>query len=456
MKYRRLYGLLAMMSAIGGLWACSKDDSGTETASTGRPEFVVKTFDLYENETALSPMNIVSDGRTVRYDGTNGSGWIWTVVDPSVAEAASDGRLTGLKSGSSRFSVKSADGTRAAYQTVNVLAADPMKRALTREMIYSKGQMLKTNSVMQSFDLCEDGTMFCAQVGAGKTNHCIYVCKTRPEAPAIENSMALKYFGHASTVVAEMDGGDYYIWIGSYGTRTNATTDFSYRYSQTVARLKYAAGREYLPADCAEHYWIPERRNIHPALDVGNDQVAFWCLDSGSRQYIYVYRLSEVRALAPKTVQLSFSITTGAGNTSEPEESGKPTATVRDLSELTPVAMIVLPKGGAVGSVNMQGIELKNGRVYYYEGEGNDNNGAEASTAWVSLMDFNGTLAWREPVAAIADMGILSSFGLTATGYMEPESLKLKNGTLYLGFASKSSDDIRRVAILQYPLVDVD
>ena len=90
----------------------------------------------------------------------------------------------------------------------------------------------------------------------------------------------------------------------------------------------------------------------------------------------------------------------------------------------------------------------------YYEGEGNDNNGAAASTAWVSLMDFNGTLAWRESVAAITDLGSLSSFGLTATGYMEPESLKIKNGTMYLGFASKSSDDIRRVAILQYPLIE--
>lgn len=455
MKYIRFYRVLPIL-LVGSLWACGKEDSGAGSVASGRPEFILKTFDLYENETLLSPMNIVSDGQTVRYDGANGSDWIWKVVDPSVAEVAADGRLTGLASGTSRFSVKSTDGTRAAYQTVNVLSADPMKRSLTREMIYSRGQMLRTNSVMQSFDLTEDGAMFCAQIGSGKTNHNIYVCKTRPEASAIESSMTLKYFGHASTVVAEMDGGDYYIWIGSYGTRTNATTDFSYRYSQTVARLKYTAGREYLPADCAEHYWIPERRNIHPALDVENDQVAFWCQDSGSRQYIYVYRLSEVRALAPKTTQLSFSITTGAGNTSEPEETGKPTATVRDLSELRPVATIVLPKGGAVGSVNMQGFELKNGRLYYYEGEGNDNNSAAASTAWVSLMDFDGTLAWREPVAAITDLGTLSSFGLTSTGYMEPESLKLKNGTLYLGFASKSSDDIRRVAILQYPLVDLE
>ena len=453
MKYMRLCRVLPLL-LIGSMWSCSKDDSGPESMATGRPEFVVKTFDLYENETLLSPMNIAGDGQTVRYDGTNGSGWIWTVVDPTVAEVAADGRLTGVKSGSSRFSVKSMDGTRAAYQTVNVLMADPMKRPLSREMIFSKGQVLAANSVMQSFDLCDDGTMFCAQIGAGKTNHNIYVSKTRPDAATVENTMTLKYFGHASTVVAEMDGSDYYIWIGSYGTRTNATTDFSYRYSQTVARVRYTPGREYLPADCAEHYWIPERCNIHPALDAENDQIAFWCQDSGSRQYIYVYRLSEVRALAPKTTQLSFSITTGAGNTSEPQETGKPTATVRDLSELTPVAMIVLPKGGAVGSVNMQGIELKNGRVYYYEGEGNDNNGAAASTAWVSLMDFNGTLAWREPVAAITDLGSLSSFGLTATGYMEPESLKIKNGTMYLGFASKSSDDIRRVAILQYPLIE--
>ncbi len=443
--------MLPMLLSLGGLWACGGDSSADEPAVAGRPEFVVKTFDLYENESVLSPMNLIADGQTIRYDGTNGTGLVWSAADPSVVEVAADGRLTGLKRGTTRLSVKSVDGTRAAYQTLNVLPADPMQRPLSGEMIYTKGHTLKTNSVMQSFDLCEDGTMFAAQVGAGKTNHCVYVCKTRANAD-MESAMSLKYFGHASTVAVEADGGNHYIWVGSYGTRTNATTDFSYRLSQTVARVKYAAGREFLPADCPEHYWIPERRNIHPAVDAANDQIAFWCQDNASRQYIYVYRLSEVKTLSPKTVQLTFSITTGGGNTTEPETSGKPTASVRDLSELRPVATVALPKGGEVGSVNMQGFDLKNGRLYYYEGQGNANDGTTPSTAWVSALGFDGTLAWREPVAAIADLGHLASLGVTATGFMEPESLKFKDGALYLGFATRNTDDVRRVTVLRYAM----
>ena len=49
-------------------------------------------------------------------------------------------------------------------------------------------------------------------------------------------------------------------------------------------------------------------------------------------------------------------------------------------------------------------------------------------------------------------MNALSWQGLTTTGFMEPEGIKLHDGVLYCGFASRSSDDIRRVAVLQYDL----
>ena len=105
-----------------------------------------------------------------------------------------------------------------------------------------------------------------------------------------------------------------------------------------------------------------------------------------------------------------------------------------------------------MGSVNMQGFDLKNGRLYYYEGQGNANDGTTPSTAWVSALGFDGTLAWREPVAAIADLGHLASLGVTATGFMEPESLKFKDGALYLGFATRNTDDVRRVTVLRYAM----
>ncbi len=73
--------MLPMPFSLGGLWACGGDSSADEPAAAGRPEFVVKTFDLYETESGLSPMNLIADGRTIRYDGTNGTGLVWPTAD---------------------------------------------------------------------------------------------------------------------------------------------------------------------------------------------------------------------------------------------------------------------------------------------------------------------------------------------------------------------------------------
>ena len=50
-------------------------------------------------------------------------------------------------------------------------------------------------------------------------------------------------------------------------------------------------------------------------------------------------------------------------------------------------------------------------------------------------------------------MGALASQGLTSTGYMEPEGIKFYDGMLYCGFASRSTDDVRRAVVLQYDLM---
>lgn len=82
---------------------------------------------------------------------------------------------------------------------------------------------------------------------------------------------------------------------------------------------------------------------------------------------------------------------------------------------------------------------------------GNDNDGKKASVAYVTLLDLTGAQAYpRTKVGAIADMQALTTAGITATGYMEAEGIKMKNGSLWLGFASKSTDDIRRANIFRY------
>jgi hypothetical protein len=54
----------------------------------------------------------------------------------------------------------------------------------------------------------------------------------------------------------------------------------------------------------------------------------------------------------------------------------------------------------------------------------------------------------------VDDLSLLKSEGLTDLGYFEAEGIKIKDGVLYIGFASRdagSSPD-RRVNIFKYPL----
>ena len=84
---------------------------------------------------------------------------------------------------------------------------------------------------------------------------------------------------------------------------------------------------------------------------------------------------------------------------------------------------------------------------------GNDNKKDTPSKAYVSVLDKNGLLSARKEVTAIADAAKLKEFGMADRGYMEAEGIKVKNGTLYLGFASRmmnGNTDERRANVLKY------
>lgn len=207
------------------------------------------------------------------------------------------------------------------------------------------------------------------------------------------------------------------------------------------------------PLRAPRHYYIPSRWNYQASIDLENDILGIWCMNKDySHRYFYIYRLSEAKSLVPQEKKLSFQITYG-GKGDDPEITETPVVKVKDLSALQPLAMIDMPKGSSLTTeTGTQGHDIKNGYIYLYEGAGNNNDGKKASTAVVTVIDFKGNLVGRKSVAAIADLSKLTAQGLTSTGYMEPEGIKIFDGILYCGFASKSTDDVRRVAVLQYDL----
>ena len=66
---------------------------------------------------------------------------------------------------------------------------------------------------------------------------------------------------------------------------------------------------------------------------------------------------------------------------------------------------------------------------------------------------MTGKLVEQHRVMAVASIADLSAAGITDTGFMESEGIKVYGDKLYLGYATKKSNDTHRyVTILEYPL----
>lgn len=455
MKNKLLFCIL-LTSTICCTTSCSTDSDEVSPADQTVESMVFSSrmYDLFTEEETLPELNIRTGSGTERYTVENKYGLNWHSSTPAVVSVSDNGIIRGEAVGTSRISARTPDNMKQASLSVNVLQSEQLDRPLTRDMIYTSGHMLSDNSVMQSFDLGADGYLYCSQVGRGNNNYNVIIIRKQANAANYESRMLLPYAGHGNNIVLEQDGADMYVWVGSYGTRSS---EGDYTLSQTMARIKYVPGMTLKPSECYEQYWIPQRRNLQASIDPDNDIILFWCTNSNySTRYIYLYRLSEVKALPESSEQLSFSITWGGETGGPASVTEKPTVMVKNLSQLEPLATITLPQNSplTVGSSGNQGHDVKNGKIYYYEGAGNNNDGTSLSTATVSIFDFQGNLVRRHEIAAIQDMGALASQGLTSTGYMEPEGIKLHDGVLYCGFASRSTDNVRRAVVLQYDLME--
>ena len=114
------------------------------------------------------------------------------------------------------------------------LAAE-LSRPFDDALVYSRSVYLQRNTIMQSFDVETDGTLWYLQLG-GNDPELLYVLRGAPnESP--KDYMMLRWFGHGTNFAVEEQGAERYIWIGSNG---NKLSDGSYSQSNTVSRLKYS------------------------------------------------------------------------------------------------------------------------------------------------------------------------------------------------------------------------
>lgn len=323
-----------------------------------------------------------------------------------------------------------------------------LRTPLNKNLIYSQSVSLIRNSVIQSFDVDSKGTIFYDQLG-GALAHVVFTMRALPNQPVFDN-MQFKYIGHGTNMAIEESDNDRYIWINSIGTKKS---DGSYGSNLTFSRVKYVPG-SIIEHYGGETYYLPGKTNIHPAIDQKNDLLAVTTSGAGQPRSFYIYRLSEARKLPETTITMP-SVKFGGEEKDVPEQTIRHTLKIKDLSKLTPLASFDIKPKTTANELNyyaFQGFDIAGENIYFYEGEGNGNkieNGP--SNAFVTILDYKGNITSnRTKVEAISNIENLKHHDITDTGYMEAEGIKVKNGILYLGFASRGTDDKRKANIFWY------
>lgn len=309
---------------------------------------------------------------------------------------------------------------------------------------YSTGRLRTTSAVMQSFDFdMESNLVYYTQLNS---NYRVYLSWGERNGTNILGSMEMRYFGHGSNFSLEKDGDKLFIWIGNYASKNSSG---EYWYDQIISRVPVVNEAVVNPWDCTDNYYFGER-NISVAIDKEHDRLTILGISSGR---IRTYSLSALQAL-PVTDVVLESIIFGGDTAPDTEQSKVYTVKARDCRNVTPLGDFSITRETGI---SWQGFDVYGDVVYQMRGNGNDNDSAKASTGWLYIYKIDGTpILQKAPVKAIEDLARLKDFEITDTGYMEPEGVKVRRGTLYIGFASKNSGNVRKGTIFKYSPTQVE
>lgn len=310
-------------------------------------------------------------------------------------------------------------------------------------MHYSTGRLRTTSAVMQSFDLSKDGnTIYYTQLNNKFRVYLSWGPRNGKSTPS--TYMTLNYTGHGSNFTIEEAEDGTWLWMDNYSSK-NASGD--YWDAQIVSRFPVKSGTTLNAWESSENYYFGEA-NISVAVDIEGDMLTILGISSGR---IRTYKLSELRALPIEDITLNPITYGGEDKAPHKETTLSPVVKARDARKLTPLGDFSIQRGKYADgtTVSWQGFDIHDGLIY--QAQGNGHADGTPSPGWVQLRKIDGTtIVPLTTITALEDLGELKSAGITDTGYMEPEGVKLRGGILYCGFASKNSADERRGTIFNY------
>lgn len=251
--------------------------------------------------------------------------------------------------------------------------------------------------------------------------------------------MTLKYFGHGTQIVAEeASDGKTYIWLNSY-----ASVDSSGEYGDnwSVSRVEFVPGALLEAGYAGETFFLNKdgQYDQQVAIDFPARRLLVGSRKSGVR-YFWIFDLDEALALPLKT--MTATVTVGSAGSDPVTREIR----ARDLNDCRVLGSFSVPARVGQGERRLllfpPGARGRPVTTFIFT-RGTPSKRVRIPSRRKPMSRYSITAArssCRVPeVAAVADAAGLAAAGLTTTGYAEGESLKVRDGKLYLGVAAATA-----------------
>ena len=427
----RMKAAAALAAAAFLLVGCSKPTSAAQETSKDKMSFLQNECVVFVGEEMDVPVSYQVFERGVyvkkQYDfASNPGGVTISSSSPDVA-SVSAGKIKGLKEGTATLTLSSNQITTSGQLAVTVKKSEvtpasfsqDITQPLTADMIVLP---LGLTGGMQSFDIDKRGQFYMST----EDSNSMRVCALNKDGSKIGADMVLPSGGHGDGFSIEQDADEVYFWTS--GTLGEHTTNGGYSGGKAnesdvhlICRHKFKAGVTEYAEEAAECFYLNDNGARFADVDTEHDVMALWTYE-GSSDYIYVYKISDIR----KASKVTKKVTRTSHN------EGKE-VTAYNLNSIKSVARFSWKrKGVTTGDTNagaVQGLCVYDDRIYVTSGAKND----EATL--MSVMDFEGNILQKlVKVGVSEDKQQLIKLNLSSDGTFEPEGVHIRKGQMYLGF----------------------
>lgn len=363
-------------------------------------------------------------------------------TDPSVVEVRGKNRIAGLKPDSETRLFLCEGGKRLKSVEVKVNGAacvfDPDARLGSGDVFRKK---LSPDAYMQSFDFDSHGNVYILGAKAP------YLYVTRFNASGAKTgTMKLAFFGHGTSCSVEETSDGVYLWVPSFASQDAAA---AYKGDRMISRVRFEDGRTWSTDDLEiqqNSWYIGDYTGLCPSFDApsGLFGIQYASDHTGgdhdaSGMWVRIYDYKDVMSAPLSEIKLR-QITRG-GETGGPVSSVETifmTVKAHDLSRVTPKYRFSYNQKDTYGYAAdgtalraLQGFSIGCGRAWFLVGYGPNRDASYSSYSYSGEKDV-----LLKHFDCINDLSNLTALGLTESSY-EPEGIKIKDGSMYLGFGGK-------------------